>query len=472
VSPLATARISHVDRARENGQTQNLSSGDPTPTQPNGRNIEQRGQKRNRKGSPAPGRMSPNSRKQSKRRKKDMARQERTREGAIRTSRSPVPYIKEEPTSPLPFAAIPETHTLRRRPVYAAADEVDLLSPRTSRGRSAYQREFDIRLGQRAPEPDELSSYHMGGPLRTTHRSIQREDQELRRVASLQYARRPYSPGVEVGGYSSTRGVRAASYALVEPQPRPPIYRSGSIRPDQLTRNRSPPILDDSRSIRPRSPLVMGPPPAPRPMFMDEHGNIYTVPGPSERPMEITRTRASNVVEPFERSSSRPVTRLMEVYEDDSMPRIVVPRSRKHVESNIEYTSQRAQAPREYSSHPTGLRSPGTELVPVREPQILYEEMPPPITPREYDTRAYSVRPEFVRREVPVDYVARHESVQPGRDSIRRGEIAAPPYLHDAVPAADRSLVYPIPQTRRHVEEAVDAGTHHGEIRRSSYRYQ
>ena len=100
-----------------------------------------------------------------------------------------------------------------------------------------------------------------------------------------------------------------------------------------------------------------------------------------------------------------------------------------------------------------------------RRPMPQYEDMGPP---QYMSSRAYSVRPEVIRREVPEGYV-RHESIQPG--SIRAS--AQPRYREVSLAhqePAERFAMAP-PQGRRYVEEDVVPELYSAVPRHVSYRY-
>jgi len=175
-------------------------------------------------------------------------------------------------------------------------------------------------------------------------------------------------------------------------------------------------------------------------------------------------------------------------YEDDATQRMPPPPSRRLMEQpENEIVDYRGYRQRDYSLRPA-------EAVPVRE-----EFMPPPemidrrpastyqhvATPREYAPRAYSVRPEVVRREVPAETVTRHESIQPGQ-YVRRVEAPTQAYEEfsarrgDYMPAEERGYSYaPQPQLVRAADEGyapdrpADAfqDGYVGDARRAGYRY-
>lgn len=129
-----------------------------------------------------------------------------------------------------------------------------------------------------------------------------------------------------------------------------------------------------------------------------------------------------------------------------------------------ELIEARAYRPREVSRRPVEVEYRPQEMM-ERRPMPQYEDMGPP---QYMPSRAYSVRPEVVRREVPEGYV-RHESIQPG--SIRAS--AQPRYREVSLAhqePAERFAMAP-PQSRRYVEEDVAPELYSAVPRHVSYRY-
>ncbi|KAF2817282.1 uncharacterized protein BDZ99DRAFT_457033 [Mytilinidion resinicola] len=402
------------------------------------------------------------------------------------------PYIKEEPMSPPPFAAsASDPYSANRRPLRQLPDDVEIVSTRDARPLPVYYREQDPlpRTYKQMEEP--ASPTFVRVPSRTTHRQV--DDQDLRRVASLQYARRPYSPaGPEPVPYSPTdvRHVRAASHAFNDRLAQQPVFRQASVRPpaDQPRY-----IRDRSRSPvqeylpRAHSPQAMAPPP--RQIVVDQYGNKYYASPVVVDPRASMAPPSRRVeVDPYERAVTReplvraPV-RIPDIYgEGDNHHRMPPPPSRRYVEPDVEMIEPRSYRQRGFSTRPVEPEYlPMREPLPIeRRPVAAYEEMGPP--PREYVSRSFSVRPDPVRREAPGEYIARHESVQPGL--ARRVDPAPQRYREvSMVPADpyaaadDRRYAYaaPPPQRRyldeqdRPIEVAHDQ--YAGEPRRVSYRY-
>lgn len=308
--------------------------------------------------------------------------------------------------------------------------------------------------------------------VRVPQRRLERDDQDLRRVASLQYARRPYSPGADPFNAPEPRQIRAASHAFVD---RPePVYREVSVRPSAAPRY----VRERSRSPiheyvpRGQSPPVMAPPG--RRIVEDQFGNKYYQVEVRESVAPLSRR-----LEPepyYERAVTREPTMRAparsELYEEEDVQRMPPPPRRYIEASDAEGLEARPFRQREASHRPMEVEYTAREAV-ERRPVIQYEDM----APREYiPSRAYSVRPEVVRREeyAPV----RHESVQP-----RYVSVAAPRYREvSIVPQEsydDRRFAFAAPsQGRRYVEEGASdrpvelaQDPYGGETRQVRYRY-
>ncbi|KAF2010329.1 hypothetical protein BU24DRAFT_427454 [Aaosphaeria arxii CBS 175.79] len=431
---------------------------------PNNGNSNGSSRQQSPSGNPAP---IQNSRK----RRRDERREEKRRQQANkRVVRSPEPYIKEEPQSPPPFASYSDSQPSKRRALQPVPN-VEATSPNDGRPQPIYYRDGDqsprfYRAQEEPPSPT---------VIRVPQR---RDDQDLRRVASLQYARRPYSPLGEQHPVPESHQIRAASHAFAE-RPVEHLYREVSARPSAAPRY----VREHSRSpiheylSGPQSPSTMAPPP-PRKIVVDQYGNKYYAAPVDIRESAAPPTRRMEAEPFYERAATRePTVRApirQDIYGEEQVHRMPPPPPRRYVEaSDAEPLEPRSYRIREASHRPV-------EVV-ERRPIVQYEEMGPP---REYmPSRAYSMRPEGVRRE-PLEYApARHESVQPGFMGV-----AAPRYREVSViqePYDDRRFTYaaparvPAPVGLRYVEEPateglIDApGDLYGgaEPRRVSYRY-
>jgi hypothetical protein len=271
---------------------------------------------------------------------------------------------------------------------------------------------------------------------------VQRTEPDLRRVASLQYARRPYSPGGGGELYAAEpRPSRAASHAFAD-RPEAPIYREASVRPaaaPRYVRERSrSPILE--YLPRQQSPMLMAPPP--RRIVVDQYGNkYYAAPVEARESAAPPPLRRIEVDPYFERAATRePAMRAprTELYEDEVV-QMMPPPPRRYLEpSGPEIIEPQPYRQRELSRRPVEV-----------EYRPQYEDMAPP---RDYvPSRAYSLRPEVVRREAPQGYV-RHESIQPALSHTQQPRYREVSIVHQE-PLDDRRYYSAAPQTRRYVEE-------------------
>lgn len=235
--------------------------------------------------------------------------------------------------------------------------------------------------------------------------------------------------------------MRSASHAFAD-RSEVPIYREVSARPAAAPRY----VRDRSRSpvyeyvSRPQSPVLMAPPP--RRIVVDQHGNkYYAAPVDARESVAPPASRRIEVDPYFQRAVTRePAMRAprAELYEEDSLQRMPPPPRRYVDASGAEMMESPVYRQREPSRRPVEV-----------EYRPQYEEMAPP---REYvPSRAYSMRPEVIRREAPEGYI-RHESIQPG--AMRPPQ---PQYREVSVvrqePVGDGRYYSVAPPARRYVEE-------------------
>lgn len=273
------------------------------------------------------------------------------------------------------------------------------------------------------------------------------EDHDLRRVASLQHARRPYSPtnGDLYAGPSPVHS-RAASQVFAERPIERPLYREGSIRASAAPRYVPEQPQEVEYLPRAQSPISMAPPP--RRIVMDQYGNKYYAAPVDARESVAAPIRRVEVDPYYERAVTRePALRApaREVYDEGDM-QMMPPPPRRYVEvSEADAIDARYRQP---SRRPTEVEYRPQEVM-ERRPVPQYEEMGPP---REYlPGRAFSVRPEIVRREIPEGY-ARHESIQPGQLRMAAPRLREVSVAH-AEALDDRRYAMPTPQ-RRYLDEA------------------
>lgn len=282
--------------------------------------------------------------------------------------------------------------------------------------------------------------------IRAPQRKAPRDEQDLRRVASLQYARRPYSPsGAEVFAAPEPRHIRAVSHAFVD-RAEQPMYREASARPSaapRYVRERSRSPVHEYISRQP-SPVLMAPPP--RRIVVDQYGNKYYAAPVDARESMAPPSRRLEVDPYYERAVTRePLQRVparTEVYEEDMAQRLPMPPPppRRYVE---------APDPEMMDSPSYRTREPSRRPVEVEyRPMPQYDDMGPP---RDYaPPRSYSMRPEVVRREVPEGYI-RHESVQPGSVRVSQPRYREVSIVHQE-PFEERRYVSAAPG-RRYVDD-------------------
>ncbi|KAE8144774.1 hypothetical protein BDV25DRAFT_166104 [Aspergillus avenaceus] len=336
-------------------------------------------------------------------------------------------YIKEEPVSPPPFADAPayRSRQAQERPVY-----IDIASPhytpvverREPLSRDpAYELDpYDLRADPGVPRT---------GSRLSTRRPV-RDDQDLRRVASLHQARHPEYPREYIDP-SSPHAMRAASYAVVErpPAERPRYYDEIAPPPTR----RYIPAVESPTSPRYQEayyddepPSRMMAPPTRR-IVVDEQGNQYyeTVPAPRFQAMPPPVSRVPNP--------------RGEIYDDHPAVRYASVRApsvledpyggRRYVQDMPppQGTYRRVT---DYARPVPGERRPYVAPFDEREPlprsasaQVTeYPARRPPFieeteVPRERIVRMPSVRPPTTRYEEPREVIQRVESVRPaGRD--------------------------------------------------------
>jgi hypothetical protein len=414
-----------------------------------------------------------NTRKRRRDEKRDEKRRQQAGQQANkRVVQSPEPYIKEEPQSPPPFAAYPDSQPSKRRALQPLPNDVEIISAREGKLQPVYYREQE-------PATRAFRSYDEPSSPTVIRAPIPQRDQDLRRVASLQYARRPYSPlGAEPYPPPEVRQVRAASHAFVERPMEQPVYREASVRLSVAPRY----VRERSRSPiheylpRAQSPIAMAPPP--RRIVVDQFGNKYYAAPADVRESVAPPSRRIELEPYYERAVTRAPVR-QEMYEEDVQ--MMPPPPRRYVEApESEVVETRPYRQREASHRPMEVEYRPQEIM-ERRPIMQYEEMGPP---REYAPagRAFSVRPEVVRREVPAEYApVRYESAQPGSMRVS----VAPRYREVSVVQQDlyddrRYTLAPAPAPhRRYIEEGaaerqpveVAQESYAGEPRRVSYRY-
>ncbi|KAI9655614.1 MAG: hypothetical protein M1821_005408 [Bathelium mastoideum] len=351
VSPLATAKMPQVGQVQPNevGQppSPRLLHQAPTNSQLQ-HHPSQRGSPRTEQiqedssGSAQGKKRSPHhaaregfgfkKRKQKNKRKMDRPEQPGRRTSGRREAESPEfePYIKEEPVSP-PMGSFAELPIAKRRQPVLLDDDVEMISPRRSDtfhvrdhppSQTTYRHEVD--------QPDSPSTPQTASHP-TYRRAVERDDQDLRRFASLQHARRPHSPPIR-STYEEPH-VRAASQAYTERS----LHRQESLRSFaplqhvQRVLSPAPVYIDDDYPAPPLTRRVPAsaamPPPVARPdVVVDQYGNRY-IAAPPEPAYESRRASAVPVAsrrpepERYERAVTRMPGRVVDPYGEEEVVR-------------------------------------------------------------------------------------------------------------------------------------------------------
>ncbi|KAL2219561.1 hypothetical protein M432DRAFT_611926 [Thermoascus aurantiacus ATCC 26904] len=421
VSPLATARVPSIQQHPRDSRQGYHEERVPT------------GQDSARTSPEAPGQqLMPRKRRRLQEPTRERPRQVVARRPA---ADSPEPYIKEEPVSPPPFADIPPTYGQSRppqgRPVYVDSPRYTPVVDRREPPIREPVYEAD-RYG-RAYEHDGHAEPGMARTVsRLDYRRPVRDDQDLRRVASLHHARQPeYSREyVEPAASVNPRSVRASSYAVVE---RPTQERARYYDEPVQTYSRRYIPADEPPPPRYRETYVDEEPPPPPPRMMapprrrivvDELGNRYyeTLPPPKVQEMPPPPSRMVKV-EPYDERAHLPSTsvRATSIVEDPygdrryvqemAPPQTTYRRVADYPRSTLE---QRPYA-REFDEREPVIRSGSVQVVdypppPPRHTTYIDERD----LPRERLVRTSSVRPPPIRYEEPREGIQRVQSVHPG----------------------------------------------------------
>jgi hypothetical protein len=370
------------------------------------------------------------------------------------------PYIKPEPVSPPPFSNVPEAHAYPRRYTNQAAPiQIDPEPPRPPpQPQYVYASTPRYEYAPQMPPPQVIRVSSASG-----HRPPQRDNQDLRRVASLHYAQRPASPAQRV--YSPAGAYHPTGNVYAEPP------RQGSVAPFSSPYAMRPESRQESvrlQEYREPSPVMMAPPPpppaAPRRVVVDQYGNRYYAeqPAPQPRASVAPVARYPDPELGYERAPSRmpapyqPATPTAQYEPAESVMAPPPARRPAPQEQPVEYIDANGYRVREYSSRPVEpiryshaptspvYQQPPYEQMPPPSarpaPRDLHYEMPPPPMPQpSHETspqfappsRAYSVRPDG-------------QDVQPITYAPRQASVAPVQYVrHDAAPPARAMSVMP-----------------------------
>ncbi|KAF2747804.1 hypothetical protein M011DRAFT_401727 [Sporormia fimetaria CBS 119925] len=387
----------------------------------------------------------------SRKRRREERRDDRSRQQVeTRVARSPEPYIKQEPQSPTMLASYPDAQPSKRRALPAFPADEYVTTPGSNRMRP-------IQYVEHGESPRSYRLYEEPSPtvMHVPQRRAERGDHDLRRVASLQSLRRPVSPGfVEPYQPVEVRSSRAASYAYIE-RPTETVYRGVSAHPSAAPRY----IRDSSRSPvqeylpRAHSPVQMAP--HPRRIVEDEFGNRYYA-APVVVRESVAPVRMVEAAPRYEGAVTRETTvrapARVEMYDGEDVMRMPPPPPRRYIEvADGEVSGGRPYAVRESSHRPVDVGYAARGAV---ERVARYADMGPPT--REYVApRAYSVRPDVVRRDMADDYApVHHERVA----APRFASVAAPRREHSIVRQEQPYVMGPPMHGRRYMEELGNEG--------------
>lgn len=347
-----------------------------------------------------------------------------------RAAASPDVAIKDEPVSPPPFHEVqplgaPKSRPAQQKPVY-----IDLDPPREVRYVPATE--------SRAQAPQRQVTYDMDPPMphseprlysRLGVREVARDDQDLRRVASLQHMRPPQSrDGPEPVFHTPTRLSRAPSRAPIES-----VSRSGPIRTyEEPIYTYERPLVREERAqpspayrdvdVQERyQPQTMAPPQ--RRIVVDQHGNQFyeTIHAPrtsvvsqNTRPLEID---SYNDAALMRNGSIRAASVLRDPYREERYVQEMPPpqMSYRRVTDTPRHANLESRQPTEIQFDPRQIqRSASVQVVDYPSRQPIYIDNRP--APRE-TVRMSSVRPTVSRYEEPAEHVQGAKGVRPeGRE--------------------------------------------------------
>jgi len=204
------------------------------------------------------------------------------RRALLSANGSPEPYIKPEPMSPPPFSfeAAPRGS---RRSGRAVAGDVEIVSPQVRRKRSDHQSGNESVYDDNGSSSNDYAAFSLRSPA--TFRRSQRDDQNLRRVASLQYATRPRTPGEGINAYRTGALPRLlpGKVALLFA-----VERKFANVLAQAPRSTNWASLGEAivdGKVVPIIQVADDAPPSPRKvLFVDQHGNKYYDKPPPKKP--------------------------------------------------------------------------------------------------------------------------------------------------------------------------------------------
>ncbi|KAL5001267.1 hypothetical protein BDV10DRAFT_13801 [Aspergillus recurvatus] len=320
------------------------------------------------------------------------------------------PFIKEEPVSPPPFADTPPIYRPRVQegPVY-----IDVPSPRYTP--VVDRREPALRTSGYGMEPYDEAHGDQVIPRAASRLAAQRpmrDDQDLRRVASLHQARKP-EWAREYLEQPGPPPARNGPYTIVE---RPPQQDSARYYDELAPRRYASPLPPQLPESYYNDYVVQSPP---RRIVIDEHGNQYyeTIPAPkvSAMPPPASRIPRADLYEappPMRQASVRAAS----VVEDPYSGRRFVQELPSGYRRVTDYTRPAPTERRPYAA-PFEVREPYPRSSSVQvhdytaRPSHYAEEAE---LPRERIVRIPSVRPPTTRYQEPREVMQPVESAHPG----------------------------------------------------------
>lgn len=428
VSPLATAKVPAAHRFKEQQSVygpdraragQDIGRGSPEVQAPAQRLMPRKRRRLHEEG--------------------DGSRRVSSRRQAVEPSE---PFIKQEPVSPPPFADdLPpaRTRALQERPIY-----IDIASPR-----------YTPVIERREPVY-EIDPYDIPGDpgasraaSRLSVRRPVREDQDLRRVASLHYARQPEYAREYVNPPQQPYTVERAPQEKIRYYDEPAVsYARRYVPVDEPIS----PNYRDAYYEEDVSPRVMAPPQ--RRIVVDEQGRQYydMLPTPKMQPMPAPYTRVQRGDIYDEPALSRqPSIRAASIVEDPYSGRRYMqempppPRTayRRVTDYPRPMPSELQSYPAPHEGREQLPRSSSVQVGEYPARRAAYIDDPEPL--RERIIRVSSVRPPTTRYEEPREMAQHMESVRPRSramstyvdDARQQREYIERPVYVDARPARE-----------------------------------
>ncbi|KAL4803488.1 hypothetical protein BDV18DRAFT_144854 [Aspergillus unguis] len=348
----------------------------------------------------------------SRKRRRLLDDRNRSRQGyRAQAGGSVKPFIKEEPVSPPPFADSPPVYRTRapqEGPVY-----IDVPSPRYTP--VVERREPVLRSSAYGPEPYD-EAHGVGIPRAGSRLGLQRpmrDDQDLRRVASLHQARKP-EWAREYAEPQSPNSARNGPYTIVERPPQQDGTRYYDEPPPRHYASPLPPQMTDAYY---NDYVVESPP---RRIVIDEHGNQYYEAMPPQRvqampppPSRVPRSDVYEAPPPMRHAGVRAASVIEDPYGGRRYIQEVPPQTtyRRVTDYARPVPSER----RTYAPYETREPYPRSSSVQVHDYTSRQSHYPEESElSRERIVRIPSVRPPTTRYQEPREVIQRVESAHPG----------------------------------------------------------